>query len=1501
MAEVGAGAPVAVVVGEPSGSTAEKISKKPKRECCICCTKCRKGLATVASKDWFDYFFLSIVLLNTVAMALEFHRMPDLLIKVLMYANYTFTALFLVEFVVKFIGFGPKGYFQDRLNILDFIVVLASLVEVSLDVFFALQASSGDSGADGLSTVRVIRVLRLFRVLRVTKIVRHMESMRTIINTILQSIPSFAYIALLLVLLMFMYAVMGMQLFGGKFYFPYEEERRAHFDTFLWAFVTVFQIITLEGWVQVMFDAVRVTSTAAALYFATLVLIGIYILLNLFLAVLLENESLNDTIKEQAEKRQREKKSQQKAHVPILGNILVEPPEDVEKVHAPSIRGDEDAVEKGLITLKSMNGVPTTKIAPLPDIQGQTPVTVKAGDLSLNLKSKGARSMIQSGSGATTDTPRLDGEGKPNHTDATADSNNNEKRQGDASDGEGSNNADKRKDSQSWALPGVPEETALANLKRTISKASDNDGEDASRPESNTSDSQAPTLKSHSYDAELGNGRAVAAGAPTKRSVSIESGVSRQSVEESKIPEFAKHRALFFLKPHYKFRIFMMRVASAKAFETIMLIAVIVSSLLLAVDTPALSSKAYVNVSGEWVFVPEHWYRLVLDIVDYFFTGLFTFELVVRVLAMGLVMHKGSYWRDSWNILDTLIVVVSLMSTGELADVSYLKAFRVMKALRPLRAIRRVKSMRLVVGALFRSVKSIFNVMLVCVMVWLIFGILGVELMKGKFAHCDIPNWNGSEWEQSGFETRVFSTDDSFLLSAQSSGNVVWANETCRGDECLCPSVDGVQYWINHPFNFDNLGIAFMSLFVVATSEGWLEIMYSATDGWEEDRQPIKNSNEYLAFFFMLFMIIGSYMFLNLFSSTIFLHYHEAKERDSGLSELNKKQVRFVEMNKLAMKTKLLRLPDVPTKKWRRFFFRITEHGAFTAFIMICIVLNIILMSLSFYDESCEWKTVQEVLNFVFTIIFTFEAIFKLIAYGVKGYFREGWNRFDFFIVVGSAVDMGMTLGFNSTLACDPGEGAVDTSILRLFRIQRLLRVSRASRVLRLAHGLKGMNELFSVISAVLPSMYSNASVLGLLLFVYAVLGINLFYYTEYTGEIYRQANFRDIFMAFLTLLRCLTGEDWNEVMQSTGGDVASIAYFLSFVILGQLVMMNMVLAAVVDAFDAMSTGETPASAIVEEEERRKKAKEEVFARRSRKRIRRKKELGIEAVDEEGNEIMTAEEEHEMEKLEAKWEAYEDKLLVGPATRDDFRQYATLWSKLDPKGTGYILLKELPKVLDGPHGAARLFGLHPLEELEWRAKGNGPRRGLACEAFEEYKGIPKPPKGRKKKVEVVPDEPDLHARALRWVRLLTIPVHRRSVNEEGESESFLHFREIVFALVDFRWRVPLPPNELADEVWAARIIGCPSLRPPNADPNGDIIVGGRVIKKGKKRRGGQQQTAQERKKKSAATFDNYISTLKLNRPVQKLVVEEDMEDSDKTGLNDLAEVKKGKKKVGVEK
>ena len=259
----------------------------------------------VQSKQFSGLIFFCIVL-NTLVLAMDEYPENPEKVAVLEQINFVLTLIFIGEMTLKIIGPGLKSYCKDLFNVFDAMIVCISIVELILE---------GSQGADGNGSSG-LSALRTFRLFRVLKLARSWGSLRQLLTTIAKSVSDVGNFGLLLFLLMYIFALVGMQFFANTFRFdangqvvpwephiynhttpphaPWTPERpytieRSNFDDLASAFITIFQILTGEDWNNVMYNGIRAQGWPAAAFFVGIVVIGNLIVLNLFLAILLGN------------------------------------------------------------------------------------------------------------------------------------------------------------------------------------------------------------------------------------------------------------------------------------------------------------------------------------------------------------------------------------------------------------------------------------------------------------------------------------------------------------------------------------------------------------------------------------------------------------------------------------------------------------------------------------------------------------------------------------------------------------------------------------------------------------------------------------------------------------------------------------------------------------------------------------------------------------------------------------------------------------------------------------------------------------------------------------------------------------------------------------------------------------------------------------------------------------------------------------------------------------
>ncbi|KAL5108348.1 Voltage-dependent calcium channel type A subunit alpha-1 [Taenia crassiceps] len=270
--------------------------------CCRLLKRIRCKFRLSIKSQAFYLTVLVVVFLNAICVAIEHFGQPAWLSDFLHLAEFVFLGLFLTEMLLKIFALGPFLYFQSSFNIFDCVVVLASFFEVIWQMFFPADSF-------GFSALRSIRLLRIF------KCTRYWASLRNLMLSLLNSMRSIVSLLFLLFLFMLIFALLGMQLFGGGFAFE-DGQPSQHFDTFAKALLTVFQILTGEDWNTIMYNGIRSQGGLAkgafiySIYFVLLMIFGNYTLLNVFLAIAVDNlaNAQELTAVEEAEKKIAEQK-----------------------------------------------------------------------------------------------------------------------------------------------------------------------------------------------------------------------------------------------------------------------------------------------------------------------------------------------------------------------------------------------------------------------------------------------------------------------------------------------------------------------------------------------------------------------------------------------------------------------------------------------------------------------------------------------------------------------------------------------------------------------------------------------------------------------------------------------------------------------------------------------------------------------------------------------------------------------------------------------------------------------------------------------------------------------------------------------------------------------------------------------------------------------------------------------------------------------------------------
>ena len=719
----------------------------------------------------------------------------------------------------------------------DGIIGIISAIELIVVV-------SMPAGASGSSSFSIFRSLRLFRIFKMAK---KWQSLQSLLRTIASTIYEIGNFATLLILFMFIYSLVGMQLLANRLRFSNDHgaaisisdeafaeglKPRSHFDNFFWSMVTTFQLLTGENWNSIMYDCWRARGWIAALFIVSLIVIGVFIVMNLFLAILLKNFDGSGTLVDQKK----------------LEHVL----------EAQEVANTNE------------------------DVQSRRPTTIQI----------------------------------------------------------------------LWA--------------------------------------------------KIGKNN------PCRQ-------VCFKVVENSK-------------------------------FEMAMTVIILASSGSLAIDNPLLD--------------PQTNLVKALQVCDVIFTGMFVGELIAKVLAYGLLLGKNAYLRNGWNVLDLIVVLVSILNLSSLGPGNFLKSLRILRVMRPLRMVKRLPGLKVVVDALLLSFPSVADVAILCALFFLIFASFGVNFLKGTFYCCSGTAFDHLTSQQVDYLTTPFEWE---LLTSVQQGwfdvneagcnASIWVASTTPTSKEVCDCLAPGEWTLSVPQTFDNVLSGVSTLFEISTTEGWTEVMYAAIDQRGVEMQPIENSNPIWALFFICFLVFGAFFVLELFVGVTIENFNKIRT-STGRSLMTEGQKNWAKTQQFVSKIRPMRKAQRPKSAIRAKCFDVVMPDCnpyFEPIITLCIILSSTLAASTSFGDSDDKLHVIGYLNMAFASIFTAEAVTKILALERK-YFDDRWNVFDICIVCGT--NIGLLIGIFVPSAAS---------------IINVIRLGRICRIFRLVRTVKRLRTLFNTLILSLP------------------------------------------------------------------------------------------------------------------------------------------------------------------------------------------------------------------------------------------------------------------------------------------------------------------------------------------------------------------------------------------------------------------------------------------------
>ncbi|XP_075538386.1 sodium leak channel non-selective protein na [Dermacentor variabilis] len=1040
------------------------------------------------------------------------------------FAEIGFTIFFDLEVLLKIWCLGFNGYIKRSLHKLEFILAIGTTLHLMPD-FFTSE-------------------LTYFQVLRIVRLIKASPVLEDFVYKIFGPGKKLGSLIIFTMCLLLITSSISMQLFCCLSDFM-------KFESFPEAFMSMFQILTQEGWVEVMNETMLRTSKTigplVAIYFILYHLFVSLIVLSLFVAVILDNLELDEDIKKLKQLKAREQSAGITDGLPIRLRFFerfADSPQMTRLHRAPSEFGVPKVRESFMRQFaeelpEECSELKKAAAADLPEnlvtYRKKPPIHL----LSSPSKGRNAASLLK----------------KVSVTSIVLDSNN-----------------QRLLDGESGPLP-----TTVKGQKQAQKQPMRLDRR-FSRSRSMRRSVRGSVKMKQTYDHLKENGDMGSVNAATSgRSLhDFDIKMLQQKRQQAEMKRNQREEDLRENHPYFdtplfvvgresKFRKICQTIVYArydprfrdpvtgqerkikyKAVHNLLGLVTYLDWMMIFVTTLSCVSMMMETPTQRIMNTP------MLQIAEYVFVVAMSIELTLKTLADGLFFTPKALIKDIGGIGDVFIFIVSLVflcwMPQQVPPQSGTQLLLLLRCVRPLRIFSLVPHMRKVVCELCRGFKEILLVSILLIVLMFVFACYGVHLFGGRLARCNDPDIKTRRECVGFFMRKVFVTKMKLQPAENDTYPVI-----------LVPRV-----WANpRRFNFDSIGNAMLALFEVLSFKGWLDIR----DVLLHRLGPVH------AIYIHIFVFLGCMIGLTLFVGVVIANYSENK----GTALLTVDQRRWCDLKKRLKIAQPLHLPPRPDHhKLRAFIYDITQNLLFKRAIAMLVMANSSLLCVSWKSDEPHTIPLATV-SAGFTILFTVEVTMKNIAFTPRGYWQSRRNRYDLFVTFLGVIWVIMHFMMMNDFSNSFGFVVV---ILRFFTITG-------------KHATLKMLMLTVVVS-VYKSFFIIMGMFLLILF-YALTGVILFGNVKFGEHIGRQANFKTAPNGMAMLFRIVTGEDWNKIMHDCmvsppyctladnywetdcGNFTGSLIFFCSFYVIITYIVLNLLVAIIMENFSLFYSNEEDA------------------------------------------------------------------------------------------------------------------------------------------------------------------------------------------------------------------------------------------------------------------------------------------------------------------------------------
>ncbi|XP_075155778.1 sodium leak channel non-selective protein na isoform X2 [Haematobia irritans] len=1083
----------------------------------------------ILRSPYFRMLVMSIILANgivTATMTFQHDGRPrHVFYERYYYIEAAFTFLLDLETLFKIYCLGWRGYYKHSIH--KFELLLAAGTTIHIVPYFYLSGFT------------------YFQVLRVVRLIKASPMLEGFVYKIFGPGKKLGSLITFTVCLLIISSSISMQLFCFLCDFT-------KFETFPEAFMSMFQILTQEAWVEVMDETMIRTSKTltplVAIYFILYHLFVTLIVLSLFVAVILDNLELDEDIKKLKQLKFREQSAEIKETLPFRLRIFEKFPQSPQMTILHRIPNDftlpkvrESFMKQFVIELETDDPSMESCKRPMSEYWESKMVFRKQKPVRIMNKTAKVRS-----AGSSLRKLAI--------THIINDSNNQRLMLGDSAmlpvvGGKcGLKSQGTITHSKPWRVDQKNVRSGSIKLKQTYEHLMEN-GDIASAPRANSG-----RARPHDLDIKLLQAK--------RQQAEMRRNQREEDLRENH-PFF--DTPLFLVPRESRFRKICQKIVHGrydarlkdpltgkerkvqyKSLHNFLGLVTYLDWVMIFVTTLSCISMMFETPNDRVMDHPT------LQIAEYTFVIFMSLELALKILADGLFFTPKAYIKDVAAVLDVFIYIVSTLflcwMPKQIPTNSAAQLLMVLRCIRPLRIFTLVPHMRKVVYELCRGFKEILLVSTLLILLMFIFASYGVQLYGGRLARCNDPTISRREDCVGVFMRRVFVTKMKLTL----------------GEGESYPAMLVPRVWANpRRFNFDNIGDAMLTLFEVLSFKGWLDVR----DVLIKVVGPIQ------AVYIHIYIFLGCMIGLTLFVGVVIANYSENK----GTALLTVDQRRWCDLKKRLKIAQPLHLPPRPDgRKVRAFAYDVTQHIYFKRFIAAIVLINSALLSITWI----KGESITEIcilLSVTLTFVFVVEVVMKIIAFTPRGYWQSRRNRYDLLVTVSGVVWIFLQTILRNDLSYFFGFMVV---ILRFFTITGK---HTTLKMLMLTVGVSVCKSFFIIFG------------MFLLVFFYALAGTILFGTVKYGEGIGRRANFGSPVTGVAMLFRIVTGEDWNKIMHDCmvqppyctpgknywetdcGNFTASLIYFCTFYVIITYIVLNLLVAIIMENFSLFYSNEEDA------------------------------------------------------------------------------------------------------------------------------------------------------------------------------------------------------------------------------------------------------------------------------------------------------------------------------------